>query len=289
MTTSYLLDASPDERRRLLEQGDMFRGEAERLLDRCGLRCGWRALDVGCGPLGILHLLAERVGAGGKVVGLDGDPDMISRARAAVVERGLANVDLVEGDAHGSSLPRASFDLAHTRFLLVNVPDPAAVVRKMTSLVRPGGWVALQDIDWVSRICEPAHPAWDRLVGIVSDLWHGDGMDVFVGRRLFGLLRGAGLRDLGVDATTRVFRRGEPNHTLMVTRAEQCREALLARGLIGEQELDECLAAVRAHLDDEDTLVLHGTFFQAWGRVPTDGDRPVRAHQPVPTIPDPES
>ncbi len=288
MTTTYLLDASPDERRRLLDQGDMFRAEAERLIDRCGLRQGQRALDIGCGPLGILHLLAERVGPNGEVVGLDSDPEMVSRARAAAAELGLSNVGFVEGDAHGSGLQPASFDLAHARLLLVNVPDPAAVVKAMSSLVCPGGWVALQDIDWVSRICEPAHPAWDRLIEVVANLWHSDGMDVFVGRRLPGLLRRAGLDDIGVDATTRVFRRGEPNHTLMVTRAEQCREALLARRIISEQELDECLAAVRTHLDDEDTLVLHGTFFQAWGRLPTDGGHPPREHQSLPPIPDPE-
>jgi hypothetical protein len=37
-------------------------------LDQIRIQPGWRAIDVGCGPLGILHLLSERVGSSGVVV-----------------------------------------------------------------------------------------------------------------------------------------------------------------------------------------------------------------------------
>jgi trans-aconitate methyltransferase len=40
------------------------------LLDRVGLRAGQAAIDLGCGPRGILDLLAARVSPGGQVVGL---------------------------------------------------------------------------------------------------------------------------------------------------------------------------------------------------------------------------
>lgn len=271
MTSEYLLDASPKERQRLLEQTDAFRPEAEFLLDACGLRTGQRALDVGCGPLGVMHLMADRVGPTGEVVGLDGDADMVSAARNTLAQRGLHNVMVIHARAEDSGQAPASFDLAHSRLLLVNVSDPDAVVREMAALVRPGGFVALQDIDWVSRICEPPHPAWDTVMRVVGDLWRRDGMDPCVGRRLPGLLARVGLRDIGVHATTRVFQRGHPYQTLMVERAEHCREALVSHGLITEAALEECLTALRAHLDDDNTIVLHGTFFQAWGRVP--GDR----------------
>jgi len=58
--TDYSLGVDDAERARLLAQCAMHRAEAELLLDRVGLRPGDRALDLGCGPLGVLALLAER-------------------------------------------------------------------------------------------------------------------------------------------------------------------------------------------------------------------------------------
>ena len=52
------------------------------MLDRFGPMQGWTCLDVGCGPGGITHLLSERVGASGRVVGLDTDAEFLAHARA---------------------------------------------------------------------------------------------------------------------------------------------------------------------------------------------------------------
>jgi hypothetical protein len=53
----------------------------------------------------------------------------------------------------------------------------------------------------------------------------------------------------------------------VVERAEVCRSSLLAHGLIGASELDRAIAELREHLNRPDTVVLHATLFQAWGRV----------------------
>jgi hypothetical protein len=45
------------------------------------------------------------------------------------------------------------------------------------------------------------------------------------------------------------------------------RSSLLAHGLIGASELDRAIAEPREHLNRPDTVVLHATLFQAWGRV----------------------
>lgn len=151
---------------------------------------------------------------------------------------------------------------------MVNVDDPTAVVRDMVSLVRPGGSVALQDIDWVSRICHPPLAAWDVLIDAIATLWSRNGQDVHIGRKLPGLLRDAGLVDVEIYASTRVFTRGHPFHTLLVDRAIHCRDALIEHDLLTGEEIDDCVAQLRIHLDRPDSLVLHGTFFHTWGRVP---------------------
>jgi precorrin-6B methylase 2 len=64
-------------------------------------------LDVGCGPVGILGLLAETVGAAGKVVGLEREQRFVEMANAEVAQLGLKNVTVVQGDALSSGLRAA--------------------------------------------------------------------------------------------------------------------------------------------------------------------------------------
>jgi ubiquinone/menaquinone biosynthesis C-methylase UbiE len=156
----YILGADESERARLLAQCEIHRAEATRLLDRLAIRPGARALDVGCGPLGVLDLLSERVGPAGEVVGLDNEPRMLALAERTITERALGNVRLVHADAAATGLASAWFDLVHERLLLVNYRAPEAIVSEMTRLVRPGAWVAVEDVDWVVWTCEPPDPGW---------------------------------------------------------------------------------------------------------------------------------
>jgi len=76
-----------------------MRADSAALLDRVGVERGWDAIDLGCGPSGIIDLLAERVGPEGNVTGLDVNPANVALARAFADERGLGNVTIAEGDA----------------------------------------------------------------------------------------------------------------------------------------------------------------------------------------------
>jgi|ERR1700722_2629165 len=86
----YSLGSSPAERNRLRRQSAELREHSELLLDRVGVAEGWRAIDLGCGPSGILDLLADRVGPEGRIVGLDFNPANVAVAREFAAEHGLA-------------------------------------------------------------------------------------------------------------------------------------------------------------------------------------------------------
>jgi len=58
----YLLGDSPAEIRHLVEQAHVYADEAVELFDLIGVDAGSAVIDVGYGVLGVLHLLAERVG-----------------------------------------------------------------------------------------------------------------------------------------------------------------------------------------------------------------------------------
>jgi hypothetical protein len=70
----YALGHNSAESERLQRQADELAPDTSFLLDRVGLHPGDSAIDLGCGPRGIIELLAERVSPGGRVVDLDGDP-----------------------------------------------------------------------------------------------------------------------------------------------------------------------------------------------------------------------
>ncbi|MBV9355919.1 MAG: methyltransferase domain-containing protein [Chloroflexi bacterium] len=264
---AYPLGASTAETDRLGRQAAELRPQASDLLDRCQLSPGARALDLGCGPLGILDLLSERVGPGGQVTGLDADPRHVALARELVRERGLTNVHIIEGDARTTGLPSSSFDLVHARTLLVNVLDPPAVVAEMIRLVKPGGYVAVHEPDVAASVCYPPLPAWDQLRGVFLTAFQQDGADLFIGRRLPTLLREAGLEDVGVEARADVYPLGHTRRTIVPDLVRALRPRIVSR-LLSEQALDELDRAVRDHLEDPHTLVVPHLYFLAWGRQP---------------------
>ena len=217
---------------------------------------------------GILESLAERVGPRGRVVGLEVDPVHVAMARELVAEQGLTNVEVIQADAQNTGLPPASFDVAHARTVLVNVPDPEAVLAEMTRLVRAGGWVASLEPDVAVHLYHPANPAWDRLHEISIAAFQADGADPFIGRRLPELFREAGLSDIGVRAHAELFPPGHTRRTIRLDLVRSMRPKIVALGIASEQELDDLDCAAREHLDDSHTLVLPHLFFLAWGRKP---------------------
>lgn len=263
--TEYLLGDAEDERRRLVAQAALLHDEARALLERLHIPIGGDVVDIGCGPVGILPLLSERVGPHGTVTGLDRHAEMLDHAARTCA--GLDNVRFALGDAIDSGLPRRHYDLAHVRLVLVNVPDPAAVVTEAVAIVRPSGTVAVQEVDWLSWQCEPALPAWTELRDLLTRLWHSRGLDPCIGRRLPSLLRSAGLREVTAQAHAGIDATGQPYQRLLLTFAERFRARLLD-GITTSAELDRLVDAVAAHLASPDTVVVRAMTVQAWGRVP---------------------
>ena len=264
----YALGSSGGESARLQRQADELAPESSALLDRVGLRPGDRAIDLGCGPRGVIDLLAARVSPGGSVVGLDADPVHVSMACELVRNRGLSDVEIVSGDARHTGLESGSFDLAHARTLLVTVPDPAEVLGEMARLTRPGGWVVGLEPDTGAAICYPPHPAFDRLCEIFTVAFIRNGADLHIGRRMAELYRHAGLEDVSVEARAGVYAPGHSRRTIRADLVRAIRPQILELGLADEHELDELDAAAREHFDNPDTIVMPHLNFLAWGRKP---------------------
>jgi SAM-dependent methyltransferase len=278
--TEYVLGHSRRERERLIRQADTFAAEASWLLEQAGVRPGGRVAEFGCGPLGIMNLLSERVADTGQIVGIDNDPRMIATAREVAGELGLRNVSLVVADAADTGLEPSSFDFAHARLLLIHSPHPERVAAEMFALVRPGGAVAVEELDWVSWVCQPPHPAWDRLRNALTEFACRRGLDVHIGRRLPELLRGAGLRQVSFRTICHTYSMGEnDNHILLATFARQLGPALLADGLLAADEFDNLVDELESHLAKPETITIYSLLCQAWALKPV-GERKYQTTRP---------
>lgn len=264
----YVFGAGEAEIARLLERTVSRRPPAEALFDRIGVAPGWHVLDAGCGPLGVLDLLAERVSGSGTVVGVDREPTMIEAARRVLDSRGLQRVRVVTADIAQMPLASESFDLVHERLALVNLVEAPAAVTEMVRLARPGGWVALQEYDHVSLLCQPPHPAWDLLMAAWDRVRTAAAMDNTVGRHLHSLLRAAEVVDIELAVHCLASQPGPARQALPLYMAEVHRNRMTSVGGLTEAQVDVAVAELRAHLAEPGTTVVSPMLFQAWGRRP---------------------
>ena len=266
----YLLGDSTAEVEHLTNQAEVYAEEATNLLDRVGLAPGSSAIDVGCGVLGILRLLRERVGPSGRVVGLERESRILDAARQAAAQHSLP-VEFVQGDATSLDLPSDSFDFVHERTVLLNVHDPATVIAEMVRITRPGRVVALQEPDSSGWVCDPPHPAWDPLLAELLAAYRRNGKNFNSGRRIARRLRDAGLTDVRVQVAARATQAGEYYQTFLLTLTSLVRDQIITGGRLTAAEFDRQVASLRAHLDQPGTLTSNPTMWQAWGTKPLPG------------------
>jgi SAM-dependent methyltransferase len=258
----YPIENRAGEIERLRIQAEGMAPDTLTMLDRIGVKPGWRCLDIGCGPGGITRLLSERVGPGGRVVGLDMDEQHLAHARGGAP----ANIEYVRGDAYGCDLPAASFDLVHMRFVASTAGDPERLLREAMRLTRTGGVVALQEPDGSTLNCHPPHPAWDGLKRALLGAFAGVGADLTLARRLYAVVRQAGLADVQYRPFLVGVRACDPMVDYLPSTVESLRGTVLRLGLMSEAELSTALAQCREHLCDPGTVFTMYTVAQVWGR-----------------------
>jgi SAM-dependent methyltransferase len=188
-------------------------------------------------------------------------------ARQFSDERGLRNVEIVAADARDTGLPSGSFDVVHSRTLLVTVPEPATIVAEMVRLAKPEGWVVSLEPDTEFRLCYPAHRSYNRLGELFDAAFRRNGADPFIGRRLTELYREAGLNEIGVEVRAPIHPPGHTRRTILLDLVRSMRANIFERGLAEEQELDELDRTAREHLANPNTLTMT-LYFLAWGRKP---------------------
>jgi SAM-dependent methyltransferase len=154
-------------------------------LDFLDLQPGETVLDLGSGPGLDCFLAAERVGATGRVIGVDMTPAMLERARVNATKGGYANVEFREGRLESLPLGDASVDAITSNCVINLVPDKAAVFRQVARVLKPGGRLVISDIVLDGRLPEILEKDVYAYVGCVSG--------AVLRHEYFGMLEAAGL------------------------------------------------------------------------------------------------
>jgi SAM-dependent methyltransferase len=237
-----------------------------RLLERVGVAPGDRCLDVGCGGGDVSLALARMVGPDGTVVGVDIDEVKLKLARQEAAEAGLANLEYRHA-AIDELAADGSYDVAYARFLLSHLPDPAAALRRLAGAVRPGGVVAVQDIDYVGAFCHPASRAYDAAWELYPRVAAAAGGDALLGRRLPGLFADAGFEAIGVNLEQPAG--FDPDIKLLTALTfESIADTAVAAGLANAGELDALMHELHSFAAQPETMLSLPRMVQVWGRVP---------------------
>jgi len=125
-------------------------------VDAAAVQPGERVLDVACGTGVVAREVARRLGAAA-VVGLDLDPGMLAVARAVAPA-----IDWRAGDVQALPFADGSFDVVLCQFGLMFFADPAAAIREMRRVARPGG--RIQVAVWGPLEASPGYAALTHLL-----------------------------------------------------------------------------------------------------------------------------
>ncbi|MBF6173379.1 methyltransferase domain-containing protein [Nocardia blacklockiae] len=233
-----------DGREQLIDVGDVraalpgIRRLRQWAHDALAARPGESAVDIGSGNGSEVLAFAQAVGPTGTAVGVEPDPDLLATAERRAESAGSA-ARFVPGDAYNLPLGSDSFDVALCERVFQHLTNPARAAGEIARVLRPGGRVVVMDSDWGTAL---VHPGDRHVVHEVIETLISNTTEPFAGRRLPGLLTGAGLviDDVGSHALVQDSTAGAG---ALVGRVSAM---AVARGAITEQQRTQLLTDLDA-------------------------------------------
>jgi SAM-dependent methyltransferase len=269
----YAPGYSEEERQRLIEQAGFFGGFTERLLVDAGIGPGMRVLDVGRGVGDVSLLVASLVRPEGAVLGVDSNPLALGHARERVSAMGLTNVDFVEGDIRDLAFDEP-FDAAVGRLVLMYLADPAATLRRIAALLRPGGIIAFQELTLTeSGLTYPEAPLLQRTGTLINETFRRAGTEMEMGLKLYPAFIAAGLPAPAMRAERPIGGGPDfPGYRWMAQITRSILPLMEQLGVANAEDIDveTLVERLREEVVGSGGVVAMPTLMGAWARKPTE-------------------
>ncbi|HKW87506.1 MAG TPA: methyltransferase domain-containing protein [Candidatus Acidoferrales bacterium] len=241
-------------------------GPATRLLlSAAGLCSGMRVAEIGCGVGLTARWVSTQVSPSGSVAAVDSSSEQLHIAEKKAAEAGITNLSFHEGNAYETGLPRNSFDLVYSRFLLCHLADPAKALAEMSTLLKRGGILVCEDHDDGGISTEPPEPAYKRLVEISDTVNRSHGLDSYIGLKLPRLFCEVGFSQPEATVNQIALLRGEEKRFWELTLREAA-PAILAAHASTWEELETLCEEIWRIAQDEAIFVMLARVTQVWAR-----------------------
>lgn len=222
-----------------------------------------RCLDVGCGG-GDVTVALSRMVPQGHVTGIDFDESKILLAQEEAKTLGIENVDFRAEDVTAGPQTDDRYDLIYVRFVLTHLRDPAAALARFYNQLKPGGMLAVEDIDFGGYVCYPPSAAFNRYVELYSESARARGCDPCIGPRLPSLVQSAGFSDVSVGIVQPSGISGEVKLIAAIT-FDAIAESALKSGLATLDNLRATSEALYEYAEQQGSFMSVPRIFQSSG------------------------
>jgi SAM-dependent methyltransferase len=266
--SEYSLGTSDAEIARLDGQSALIGPATSLLLRSAGIESGMRVLDLGTGLGHVAFELAELVGTGGSVVGIDEAGPLLEVAERRRAAAGVENLEFRQADAR-TFRADDPFDAVVARLLLFHLPDAAGVLRHHVEALRPGGLALGIDYDIGSARSEPEVPLITAGLDWIGAGFRSAGANPVIGARLGQMLREAGLADVTSFGVQPYLAPDDPQGPFQLAGVvRSLAPQLVAAGIATEAELglDTLQERLAGHLAAANAVLLPPAVAGAWGR-----------------------
>jgi SAM-dependent methyltransferase len=190
--------SAADESRRLALLEQRLDPLTQRRIQRLGVGDGARCLEIGGGRGSITRWLSDVVGATGRVIATDLQVGFLR-------EIGASNVEVMRHDVRTDTFPPSSFDLVHTRAVLMHISPSVELLRRIVTWLTPGGWLVLEEPDFGMWIGD-ADTVWATAPQTAQVAFPS--LALSQGRSLLREIHQLGLVEVGADAEIDIIQAG---------------------------------------------------------------------------------
>ena len=237
----------------------------ERLLDSLNSIDGKSVADVGCGTGLVSASFAKRVGATGKVVGIDSAPDTLAIARKMNDATNIKGIEWHIGDAYATGLADNTYDVVYCRLLLLHLKEPVRAVAEMSRIAKPGGLVICEDLATINTQTYPIDSPIKTIQERIKNMAAKQGTDWDIGLALPSLFKSLGLTDIKISTHQPGHLTGEGKRLAEYTFLEAVPK-MIAAGVLTEDAARQTGQEMREFTDRDDTVVFLPTMIQVIGK-----------------------
>ena len=251
-------------RRVVLNQ--LINQNTHQFLINSGLKKGMRVLDVGCGAGFMSIAIAEAVGPTGKVIAMDNSPEQLEIAQELLLGYDLPQLEFVQKSVGDLVNLEEKFDFVYSRFLLVHLQNPYAMIKAIYDLLDDDGIFACESAILGHEFCFPEDDAFNRWRELNHNVFKAMGKDPQTGKKLHNMMFDAGFTDLTGKLYQPVLTTKRQREEMLLNDLLEQAPTFIAMGLATQEEIDELESELRYLTEDESHFIAYSQSCQVKGR-----------------------